>query len=418
MGSVISLAIGNFEIDWGKNSVYADHSELFQKDDVVELERRVYDDYNDEGDEPELHVYECLRKPLRDVVSRIELLGISEGSARAEFSELVELNGYLEDEAAVPIRFEDFAALLRAVDVSAVSDRYQKDFDLGEFFAEEIAPRIGLVGEPLVLLRYGEIFENLGTHTILWLLAQNPINLDLPVVWNFGGHLVEEWSKREDHIRSVTRSDQFLIVTEGSSDAYVIERAFQVRRSEIADFFYFVDTESGFPFTGTGNLHKFCQGLARIGLLNQTVVVYDNDAVGKDQWRKTVALENFPPNIKVIHLPDLPGSHMFTTIGPGGEGLGTINGKAAAIEAFLDLSGYGAESRIRWTTYVPSLETYQGEFEGKQKIVRDFLQRNSYDAYEFSKLDLVLNAIVEACRNIAQLTRLNMTLRTKGVYSA
>ena len=412
MGSIIRLALGNLEIDWGKNGVYSDHSELFQVTDVVDVERKVYDDYNNEGDEPLVATYECLSKPLRDVVARLGLLGVSDESARRDFAETICFADYNEvSEEPSPIDYEEFAELMLGVEVSSVSDRYQSDFDFGEFFTDEIAPRIGLVRDPLTLRRYGRSFENLKAHTVLWMLSRNARNLDLPVIWDYEDHVGEEWSAKEDHVRTVGRVRQFLIVTEGSSDAYIIKKALALRRPEVADFFYFVDTNSGFPFVGTGNLHNFCQGLARIGVLNQTVIVYDNDAAGRAQWRQTVALKNLPSNIRVMLLPDLPPETKFATVGPGGEVLDEVNGRAAAIEAYLDLTEYVDPPKVRWTSYVNSVEGYQGEFEGKSRLGRDFLRRTEFTGYDFSKLDIILAAIIEASQDIARDRRTDGPLR-------
>ena len=67
--------------------------------------------------------------------------------------------------------------------------------------------------------------------------------------------------KREEFVRPLPQSDRFLIVTEGSSDGKILFHAIRLLRPEIADFFYFVDMEKGYPFTGTGNLLNFCRGL-------------------------------------------------------------------------------------------------------------------------------------------------------------
>ena len=37
MGSMISLAVGRLEIDWGKNNGFVDHSALFQAGDVAQI---------------------------------------------------------------------------------------------------------------------------------------------------------------------------------------------------------------------------------------------------------------------------------------------------------------------------------------------------------------------------------------------
>ena len=48
--------------------------------------------------------------------------------------------------------------------------------------------------------------------------------------------------------------------------------------------------EEGYPFTGTGNLYRFCQGLVSIEIENNIVVVYDNDAEGLENYEKTSKL--------------------------------------------------------------------------------------------------------------------------------
>ena len=45
----------------------------------------------------------------------------------------------------------------------------------------------------------------------------------------------------------------------------------------LRDFFDFVDMTENYPFTGAGNLYRFCQGLARIRIQNRILVVLDND---------------------------------------------------------------------------------------------------------------------------------------------
>jgi hypothetical protein len=37
MGSMIHLAVGRLEIDWGKNTAFNDHNPLFQISDVAEV---------------------------------------------------------------------------------------------------------------------------------------------------------------------------------------------------------------------------------------------------------------------------------------------------------------------------------------------------------------------------------------------
>ena len=106
---------------------------------------------------------------------------------------------------------------------------------------------------------------------------------------------------------------RFLVVTEGSSDAAILRKALDMLRPTIADFFYFVDMQEGYPFSGTGNLSNFCKGLLSIGILNKTLVVFDNDAEGVLKAGQVSSLK-CPSNLGVLILPDLPSLINMNTL--------------------------------------------------------------------------------------------------------
>jgi hypothetical protein len=170
MSIAIRLAVGNLEADWRRHHSYSDHLELYQSNDLTELVRPVYDDYSEDGDRPTFVLRKCFRKPLRDVASRLHLLGITLETCQNDFEEIVSMSGGLADSESN--LFAELFEKLLLVDVLQVSDQYQNDFDFGEFFAEEIAPRLKFSGQRH-LRGSGEIFENLSAHAVLWMLAQN-----------------------------------------------------------------------------------------------------------------------------------------------------------------------------------------------------------------------------------------------------
>jgi hypothetical protein len=224
------------------------------------------------------------------VVARVELLGFTLDTARHHFMEHMALVDVPKEDSE--IIFEILVEALRSVDVGSVSDVYDEDHDLGRFFEREIFERLKLKAiaatrdvewYPQML---SEAFEALDPNVILRLLALNRKNLDLQVAWCFADLLEGGWTAREDLARALPRSNRFLIVTEGSSDAKILAHALKLLRPVIADFFYFVDMEEGYPFTGTGNVLNFTRGLSKIGILNNVLVVYDNDAEGIAQWIK------------------------------------------------------------------------------------------------------------------------------------
>jgi hypothetical protein len=89
------------------------------------------------------------------------------------------------------------------------------------------------------------------------------------------------------------------------------------------------------------------------------------------EWRATL-----PSNIKVLRLPDIELAKSYPTIGPQGEHLVDVNGKAAGIELYLGkqnlISTEGMLTRVRWRGYSDKMAAYQGELEGKADIVKRF----------------------------------------------
>jgi hypothetical protein len=164
-------------------------------------------------------------------------------------------------------------------------------------------------------------------------------------------------------------------------------------RPHIADFFDFVDMEEGYPFSGTGNVYRFVQGLISIAVLNNVLVLFDNDAEGCINHARCCDL-NVPDNMRILKLPDLPAFDQFRADGPGGEHQANINGKAAAIECYLDLP---LDACVRWTSFLDKAGCYQGELIGKDLHKKRFLdQRAREDGYDYTKLGRVLDEIVAA----------------------
>jgi hypothetical protein len=175
----------------------------------------------------------------------------------------------------------------------------------------------------------------------------------------------------------------------------VIRKALQALCPEIDDFFDFIDMEEHYPFTGTGNLLRFCQGLARIRIQNQVLVLFDNDVAGNEAFSRCRQLV-LPRNMYICRLPVHSDFNQFRTAGPGGISSENINGTAVSIECFLDLSVHASAPTVRWTAYSRDLGTYQGELERKDEYVRAFKSANLVDGTcDTSKLRYLLDYIVE-----------------------
>ena len=412
MGSMIQLAVGRLEIDWGKNNGFTDHSALFQSADIGDVPYYYVEDGWERSDIPgndSLNIIceykEGMTKPLGQVIDRIELLGHTLNFCEREFLYLSKLNDF----NLKLFKFDQLREALAAIDVQAISPDYgEGGEDFGDFFQREMFPRLGLseiVDDPRhVQFDAAQGMENLSPYTILQLLAANPTARDLPVNWAFKD--VEEggWARRAEFVRPLNQAKRFLVVTEGSSDAAIIKQAFKLLKPHVADFFDYVDMAEGYPFSGTGNLYKFVQGLISIGIQNNVVVIFDNDAEGVASFNRCCKL-NVPQNMRILKLPDVPEFCDFETIGPNGRHRANINGRGAAIECYLDLDG---EPCVRWNNYNQMVDVYQGELIGKDRYKRQFLdQRCKIDGYNYGKTNSVLEMIITHCVSMRELALSN-----------
>jgi hypothetical protein len=382
MGSMISLGVGKLEVDWGKNNFFINHSKLFLPHDIKKIPYYYADNI--------VEYKEGYSRRLIESKRRLELLGYPLHALKSLYEfHLMSMPDYY---AEVPITFEDFYDVLIALDIRKVDlDIEGGDYDLGEFVSQylfkdpEFNKKLNLAS--LIDRDIGTIFENMDPYIILRILMENPANCDQELQWRYSDVLDGGWIGREEIYQPLTDSEKILIVTEGSSDSFVISRALEFLFPDIKDFFYFVDMEEHYPFTGTGNLHKFCQGLASIKIQNNVLVIYDNDVAGVTKYNLSYQLI-LPKNMKIIKLPEYKEFENFLTIGPNGQTSENINGRAVSIECFLDLTYKTYEpAYIRWTSYDANSGDYQGELINKEKYVRLFGGVRPDDSnYDFSKL--------------------------------
>lgn len=390
MGSYISLGVGELELDWGKNFGFRDYSKLFLPSDKKDIPYYYADD-------------EVILKPgystsLGRVKNRLELLGYSLQTLSSHFQDHNDnYPDYLEQ---LEISFETMLSIFSKINIADYKNKKEDgDYDLGEYVIENI-----FLNETFKDLKehidikdkdIGAYFENLDPLFTLRLLIENPNNLEMNLEWRTQDVIDGGWTNEKEIFVGVEEADKFLIVTEGSSDTFIIKKSLELLKPDILDFFTFVDMEDNYPFTGTGNLYRFCQGLTSIRIQNKTLVLFDNDLEGVDKFNKTNNL-NLPRQMKIMKLPELEEFTNFLTVGPTGETSENINGKAVAIECFLDLSK--SKPKIRWTNYNKDFDAYQGSLENKDNYVREFKRvKNANDDYDFTKLTKLLDEIYKKC---------------------
>jgi len=127
------------------------------------------------------------------------------------------------------------------------------------------------------------------------------------------------------------------------------------------------------------------------------VFLLDNDAEGVDAYRKLQAL-NLPGNMRSMLMPDVDELRNFLARGPQGVSNCDINGRAAAIECYLDLNlkDY-PPAQVLWSNYKKEIDAWQGALEHKESYTRHFLDQtreNLVTGYDTSKLIKLLDALI------------------------
>lgn len=418
MGTEIRLTIGHVSLDYAKNNMGNDYGFLFQDGDLTRRRSDAinYDYYKDNPEEEnELAAHEAaFVRPLKRVLPRLQLLGYTLDSARAEYQALLDSTMEMIDDNAPEdktflLTFEEFCSLACRYPLSTLASEYI-DFDTPERAVvaqgrlakdKDDIRRLPWAGSSDLYWSEASYLSDklciLSAPAMLQVFGTNPANAEVEAIWEFGPLVQAGWASREDFQSGARRSQSILVATEGASDARIVRRALEILRPDVADFFRFIDVEERHHFWGTGNLVKFAEGLLRIDIQNQVLFLLDNDAEGVEAYRK-LQLLNLSSNMRPMLLPDMDEFRNFPARGPEGVNACDINGRAAAIECYLDLnlSGY-PPAQVVWSNYKKEIDAWQGALEHKESYMRHFLEQTSGGVpkgCDLSKLEKLLDALI------------------------
>jgi hypothetical protein len=426
VGTEITLDVGEIGLTYSKNHRGMDHGALYQESDRKPFpsDQLDYDYYKNHDEDPTSSEMAFIR-PLKDVVPRLELLGFNLDRVRREYEIVAdswreERQAILNDEDIERLpdlmsfaEFYDFATYypVLALDSTFVSYSHgdEKEKIRGRFAQAPVdrIPRHDAYDIHAYSERsyFGTLVNILHPYSILRLLGEKKDNQNAPVVWQYGPLVDAGWATEKDFCPSARRTETFLIATEGSSDVHVLRHALALLRPRILDFFRFIDVSVSHPFSGTGNLVKFAEGLAKIDVQNQVLFVFDNDAEGVAAQQRLSRLV-LPNNMRGTMLPEIEKFRAFPAQGPEGLRMADINRRAAAIECYLDLDvGNHGAAKVIWTNYKQEPDVYQGALEYKEFYVKEFLKQTmgtiANGSYDVSKVEAVLDLIVAECTTIA-----------------
>jgi HEPN/Toprim N-terminal domain 1 len=421
VGTAITLEVGGIELTYTKNDRGIDHGSLFQEHDrkPVHSDQIDYDHFKTEHEDLTPMEMAFVR-PLNEVVPRLELLGFSLERVRREYDAVAEhwreemLSGLPDDAdcSASLMSFVEFLDFVKFYPIASLDRTYvENDSEriksrFLEFDTDRIPGYLEHANHAYSERSYfSGLIDILHPYSTMRLLAESKDNENALVVWQYGPLVDAGWATEQEFLPNARRGETFLIATEGSSDVHVLKKALELLRPGVADFFRFIDVTESHPFSGTGNLVKFAEGLAKIDVQNMVLFLFDNDAEGLEACLRISKL-TLPANMRGAILPELKTFESFPARGPEGISLTNINRRAAAIECYLDLRIQGQPpATILWTNFKKSLGVYQGSLEYKESYTKDFLKQDSTSlangSYDATKLGAVLDLLQFECTGIA-----------------
>lgn len=416
MGTEIDLTIDGIVLDWSKNSMGIDHGCLFQADDLTRRPAHGYFSENELDAAPYESVF--VRR-LAHMLPRLDMIRHNLESARIAYEAAVrEAVETAQSITSIELptdfmSFDEFSAFCRQNPLSSLSDQPSPadESDVpkppGRFAAlSDEMRRIPSGPDFYPWQRSGqserEYFDSsvciLDAYSMMQILGSGGVNADAEVAWQFGPLVESGWEEATSFVAGARRQQRVMVATEGTSDASIVRRALEVLRPDVADFFHFIDVNENHPFWGTGGLVKFAEGLVRINVQNQILFLLNKDAEGRDADRRLRKLA-MPGNMRTMVLPDQAVFNSFAARGPQGVSASDINGRAAAIECYLDLDLPNvAPAQVTWSNYKRDMDAWHGVLDFKESYAKRFFAQKDDDllggGYDTSKLEAVLDALI------------------------
>lgn len=172
----------------------------------------------------------------------------------------------------------------------------------------------------------------------------------------------------------VARTRRVVILTEGSTDRWIIERSLKLLIPHLADYFRFMDFDGARVAGGAGALAAIVKAFVGAGISNRIVALFDNDTAASSAIRGLAQVQ-IPKNIKVLQYPPLAIARDYPTLGPTGVANMDVNGLSGSIELYVGrdvLERDGTLLPVQWKGFDEGLRQYQGEVGSKRVIHERF----------------------------------------------
>jgi hypothetical protein len=97
---------------------------------------------------------------------------------------------------------------------------------------------------------------------------------------------------------------RIIVLTEGSSDKWILQRSLRLLTPHLAEYFTFMDFDGARIEGGAGALANIVKAFAGVGIQNKILALFDNDTAGRSALRKLEQLNGVPnagPNRRRSH---------------------------------------------------------------------------------------------------------------------
>lgn len=199
-------------------------------------------------------------------------------------------------------------------------------------------------------------------------------------------------------------NEKIIVLTEGKSDACILETALNILYPHLSEYYSFLDFKATRLRGSADALVTTIKAFISSGIANRTIAIFDNDTAGQEAMKLLSGIE-IPNNIKVLKYPDLEIAKKYPTKGPTGDVVMDINGMACSIELYLGrdilCEEDGSLIPIQWIGYFENAGKYQGRILDKANCLKKFFDKMSdkdisRENFDFSGLDDILKMIFKA----------------------
>ena len=392
MGSYAELVLGPFLLDSNKYDINPLTMMLFRESDKRvhkatpdELRSRFGNDIDlEQFSENEITIvqYAC---PVSFARDRLELLGFTQKAAQAQFERGVEEEiahyenwgrTFASDLTALrQMNLESWLACLKEIRQKRLKPRTVADSSVKKYRPlMRYVLTTNLYGFPGDFRHFLRLLVDVSADTdeLVYDLTDLVAAGDVKEADNLVGYADELISNDFLLLKKI------IIITEGETDRWILQRSLRLLYPHLFDYFHFLDFEGTRAEGGAGQLANIVKAFAGAGIINRIVALFDNDTAAESAIR-SLSTVKLPRNIVLRKYPSLALADNYPTQGPTGVICMNVNGLAGSIELYLGReilqNPDGSFTPVQWKGHDPKLRKYQGEITNKIELQNRFSEK-------------------------------------------